>query len=209
MVKQHAFALELDVSFDPASHQGYVPCSYRGGEAGFEYLTATVAEYLAEQDRPQLAELRGALGDRDLAVSFLTRSRLADLKAATIAGAALATIADGLFWSDEADVLCGEPLALARDPEAVPQPPPPAAPGEPESVAVDLATRVVFRGDALTMLASVEETPRRFTVKVAVGEVEPRILALWTHAIGAPTVHRLRIGDDVHELDPKGLPRKP
>jgi hypothetical protein len=197
-VKEHGFALELDPAFDPASSEGYVPCA--GEEAGFEYAIAAADAYLAEQE---LGKLRDQLNGRDIAVSFVTHSRLADLKAAMIAASVLATIADGLFWSDEAGELVDEPLALARVVGA--ETDAPSTPKtEPRSIPVELATRVVFRGNALTTLQTLEATPRRFTVKVGVGDAEVQILALWEHPVGAATVHLLRVGDKRFELDPKG-----
>jgi hypothetical protein len=202
-LKEHGFRLELDESFDPSNHQGYLPCAYAGEKAGFECLISTTKDHLVEQDLRSLGKkLRG----RDTAVSFVTRSSLADLKAATIAASVLAAISDGLLWSDEAGEFVDEPLAHARDTEAEVELPPPPPPTEPRSIEAELATRIVFRGRALTTLESIESTPRRFTVKVAVGNVDARILALWEHPVGAPTVHRLRIGDTIHELDPKGTP---
>jgi hypothetical protein len=200
-LKEHGFALEIDPAFDPAGSEGYVPCSHAGEDAGFEYAVAAADAYLEEQKLPQL---RTKLNGRDTAVSFVTHSRLADLKAAMIAAGVLGTIADGLLWSDEAGELIEEPLALARVIVAETDAPV-APPAEPRSIKVELATRVVFRGNALTTLQTLEATPRRFTVKVGIGDAaEVHILALWEHPVGAATVHLLRAGDKTFELDPKG-----
>ena len=201
-IKHDGFTLELASSFDPATADGYVPCTHVAAEAGFEYLMATADDYLVEQD---LTKVREHLDGRDTAISFVTRSSAADLNAATIAAAVLATVADGLFWSDEAGEFLDDPLALARDldVERVPAATPPAAP---RSVATDLATRIVFRGKAMTTLETIEAVPRRFTVKVGLTGSEARILAVWEHPVGSPTVHRVRMGNSMCELDPKGAP---
>ncbi|MDB4956222.1 MAG: hypothetical protein JWO36_3791 [Myxococcales bacterium] len=199
-IRAHGFELTFDASFDPATDDGHLPCVYRGAEAGFEYFTGDANAYLLEQE---LGELREQLGGRDFAVSFVTRSRMEDLKAASIAGAVLVVIADGLLWSDEAGEFIDAPLQHAHDLEPVFLETAPAAP-QVTSAAVDLAARIVFRGQALTTLETLEAVPRRFTAKVAAGAGEVRILALWQQAVGKPTIHRLRIGAATHELDPKG-----
>jgi hypothetical protein len=195
--------LVLDPEFDPARNHGYVPCTLAGADAGFEYVVQDIESYVAEQD---CADRRARIGKRDTAVSFVTRSRFEDLEAAMAAGAVLATTSGGLMWSDEAGDFIDDPVEAARDlsnPEP-PQPPPP--PIEPHTIAADLAARCVFRGQAMTILETNEATPQRFTIKVAVGEPEVRIVALWKHPIGRPTVHRLRVSDTLHELDSKGVP---
>ncbi len=114
-LEQHGFGVELDAGFEPSTDEGYIPCVYRGGEAGFEYLVGAATDYLAEQDLPAL---RDELGARDLAVSFLTHGRMADLQTATLAAAALAALSDGLLWSDEAGEMVDAPLAYAREIDA-------------------------------------------------------------------------------------------
>ena len=197
-IAQHSFPLELDAGFDPAHAAGKVPCQYAGAPAGFEYAIAPAV--VAD------AALRTRVGARDTMVSFVTHARMADLSAATIAAAVLATIADGVMWVDTTGEVCESPLEMASDfageREIAPEPPPAA----PTSVAVDLATRVVFRGKALTTVETVEDPPRRFTVKVAVGDGDVRIVAVWQHPVGSATVHRLRAGDTTFELDPRGAP---
>jgi hypothetical protein len=39
----HGFAVELDEDFDVRTHTGFLPCEYRGVEAGFEYACEELA----------------------------------------------------------------------------------------------------------------------------------------------------------------------
>ena len=197
-IAKHDFPLELDAEFDPTRATGTVPCQYAGAAAGFEYEIAPAA---VDDDA-----LRKRIGARDTAVSFITHARMADLTAATIAAAVLATIADGVMWVDAASEVCESPLDMARDFAGRRDEEPAAPPAEPTSQAVDLPTKVVFRGTALATLATLEDPPRRFTVKVPVGDGDVRILAVWQHPVGSATVHRLRAGDATFELDPRGVP---
>jgi len=101
------------------------------------------------------------------------------------------------------------PLAYARDLDAEParvEVVPVAA--APSSIAIDLGARIVFRGQAISTLETLELVPRRFTVKLGAHDGEARILGLWEHANGRPSIHRLRIGDRIHELDPEGNPHE-
>lgn len=200
---QHGFSLVLDRQFDPARREGYVPCTLAGRDAGFEYVLQDIETYVAEQD---FADHRAQLGKRDIAVSFVTRSRFEHLQAAMAAAAVLATIADGLMWSDEAGDFMDNVLEAARDLAKEEPPRPPSPTIAPHPIAADLSARCVFRGQTTTTLETNEATPRRFTIRLAVSEPEVRIVALWQHPVGTPTVHRLRVGGIVYELDPKGMP---
>ncbi len=200
---QHGFFLVFDPEFDPARDDGYVPCTLADADAGFEYFVQEIETYIAEQDCP---DRRAQLGTCDTAVSFVTRSRFEDLQAAMAAAAVLATTTGGLMWSDEAGDFMDNLLEAARDFCKAEPPRPPPPPAEPQTIAADLAARCVFRGQAMTILETNEATPQRFTIKLAVGEPEARILALWKHPVGSPTVHRLRVGGTLHEFDSKGVP---
>jgi hypothetical protein len=136
----------------------------------------------------------------------VTRSRFEDLQAAMAAAAVLATTSGGLMWSDEAGDFLDNLIEAAGDFCKAEPPRPPPPPVEPHTIAVDLAARCVFRGQATTILETNEPTPQRFTIKLAVREPEVRIVALGKHPVGSPTVHRLRVGGTLHELDSKGIP---
>ena len=200
-LSREGFELVLDPELDPAHDDGYVPCKLAGADAGFEYFVQSVESYLADHDG---AERRVRLGGGDIAISFVTHSRVADLHAAMAACAVLATLSGGLVWSDDAGDFIHNPLRAARDIAAEETGRPPPEPAQPHSIATDVAARCVFRGTATTILETLEPTPRRFTVKVGVREPEVRIMAMWQHPVGSSTIHRLRAGDTVHEIDPKG-----
>src|SRR6185503_18044613 len=80
-LRSHGFDLQLDPTFDPARHSGYLPCTYQSNRAGFEYEISATVDYLNEQ---HLADSSARLGARDTAVSFRTQSSFADLKVASI-----------------------------------------------------------------------------------------------------------------------------
>ena len=200
---QHGFSLVFHPEFDPARDDGYVPCTLADADAGFEYFIQDIETYVAEQD---CSDRRAQLGTLDTAVSFVTRSRFEDLQAAMAAAAVLATTSGGLLWSDEAGDFVDNLLQTARDFCKAEPPRPPPPPVESHPIAADLAARCVFRGQAMTILETNEATPQRFTIKLALREPEVRIVALWKHAVGSPTVHRLRVGGTLHELDSKGIP---
>jgi hypothetical protein len=213
-IRSHGFALELPINIDIAQHTGWLPCRYAGEPAGFELSVQRAAEYLEEQhvaaDDPRQSVCR----DDALALSFVTHSAMRDLVCAEIAGAVLARLAHGKVWSDEAGELmtAAEALEVAHARAGVVTVPDgdAAAPAAPEasSVATTLATRVVFRGERTLLLASLEDKPRRFTVRCTADPTgkDVEIVALWEHAVGAATVHKLRVGDELYELDAKGEP---
>jgi len=212
-IRAHGFALALPVNIDIAHHAGWLPCRYADEPSGFELFVRTAAEYLDEQHVPADDARRSVCGDDTLAVSFVSHSAMRDLVSAEIASAVLARLGHGKVWSDEAGELmtAAEALEVAHARAGVVAVPEQAtAPAAPEasSVPTTLATRVVFRGERTLLLASLEDTPRRFTVRCTADPTgkDVQIVALWEHAVGAATVHKLRVGDELYELDAKGEP---
>ncbi|HEY4055600.1 MAG TPA: hypothetical protein VGM39_03290 [Kofleriaceae bacterium] len=202
----HGFSLVLDPELDTATHDGYVPCKLADDAAGFEYIVQDLEAYIVEQDCP---ERRAQIGGRDTAVSFVTRSSFKDLQAAMAAAAVLAASFDGIMWSDEAGDFYRDAPELLSMARGLANEEPPQTKREvagPEMIATSLVARCVFKGSALTTLQTTEATPQRFTIKIPVTEAEVQIIGLWKHAVGNPTVHRVRVGATVHELDPKGVP---
>lgn len=108
------FAVELDLDFDPVAHDGFLPASYEGREAGFEYLFSDVADDDYDESIPP------RLGERDAVVSLITHSNMTELMTSTLAAAALAVFSDGLVYDTEAGALyaADEALAWARGLEA-------------------------------------------------------------------------------------------
>ena len=93
-IQAAGFPADLDVNFDPLSHSGFLPCSYRDEDAGFEYFFSSLSESGLKLDAAQL-------GTRDFVASFVTHSRHGDLCAATAAASALASATDGVLYDAE------------------------------------------------------------------------------------------------------------
>jgi len=214
-IRKEGFALELPINVELAGHAGRLPCRYGGEPASFELTIRKGVAYLDEQRLGPDDDRRAACaGDDALAATFTTSARddMRDIVSADIAAAMLATLGHGKLWSDDAARLltASEALEVARARAGVVAVPTgegdePAAPPA-TSVAIELPVRVVFKGEHTLLLASLEDKPRRFTVRVTADPAgkELAIVALWEHAVGAATVHKLRVGDEVFELDAKG-----
>jgi hypothetical protein len=212
-IRKEGFALELPVNIDLRTHSDWLPCRYAGEPSGFELIVQQPDAYLTEQEVATDDVRRAACGADSLAITFVTKSAMRDLVSAEIAAAVLATLARGAVWSDEAGALftAAEAMEVARARAGIVLVPEDAAtdkPPEARSIAVTLPVRVVFKGEHTLLLASLEDKPRRFTVRVTADPAgkELAIVALWEHAVGAATVHELRVGDEIFELDPKGEP---
>jgi hypothetical protein len=112
-IRSHGFDVDLDPDFDPAAFTGFLPCRYRGTDAGFEYSCHAVDP----SELPDHVTVR--LGDRDTMVSFVTHTDLCELASSTIASAVLCAMCDGVLWETEGDVLVAAPEAVewARESE--------------------------------------------------------------------------------------------
>ncbi len=96
-IRAHGFDLELDTGVDIGTLDGYLPCHYKGVECGFEYSKVRVADSAPQQD------VLERVGDRDEAVSFITRADFRDLMASVIASAALCAATGGVLFDTEGD----------------------------------------------------------------------------------------------------------
>lgn len=83
--------LTLD-EFVPADQAGYVPAVFAGDPSGFELYSGPTSEI----DGLDLSELK----ECDRYFSFVTHSDLTEFKVASIAAAALAKLADGVYLGD-------------------------------------------------------------------------------------------------------------
>jgi hypothetical protein len=81
-------------SFSPVDHSGFVPTVLDGQECGFEYFFTPIAE-------DEFNELATVTEDRNYLASFVWHSSMVDGTAANIAAAALADIADGVFFDPQ------------------------------------------------------------------------------------------------------------
>ena len=113
-IRAAGFPMEMDTDFDVEHLSGFLPCRYDGHQAGFECLFSTVAEMKADDEEDEgLADI----GDRDVAVSFVTHSSMRGLATAVVAAAVLCARADGVLHDEEAGefVPASDALADARE----------------------------------------------------------------------------------------------
>jgi hypothetical protein len=103
-IRSNGFDADLDVDFDPDTFTGFLPCRYRGKDAGFEFFSHPVDP----SELPDHVTVR--LGARDTMLSFVTHTDLCALATSTIASAVLCAMSDGLLWETEGDEL----VAAAR-----------------------------------------------------------------------------------------------
>jgi hypothetical protein len=111
-IRAHGFAMDLEVDFDPKTMSGFLPCTHGGHPSGFEYSFRADAELEAE--------VRLAAGvQRTLEISFVTHSDMRELVSSMIASAVLASMSDGIVWSDESsEVFSGsDAIEIARETE--------------------------------------------------------------------------------------------
>ena len=99
------FPVDMDTDFDVEHLSGFLPCSYDGQPSGFEYFFSTVADRGADEVPD--------VGDRDVAVSFVTHSSMRGLATAVAAAAVLCAHTDGVLHDEEAGELVAAKDALA------------------------------------------------------------------------------------------------
>ncbi len=93
-IRDAGFPVELDTDFDVYSSIGFRPCQFRGGEAGFEYFSATIDE--SERDG------LGAPAGCDFSVTLVTHSDLRDFASSLLAAGALGHASGGLLVDPQA-----------------------------------------------------------------------------------------------------------
>ncbi|CAN5549552.1 hypothetical protein BH11MYX1_BH11MYX1_11370 [soil metagenome] len=98
------FEMNLDTGLDVRTFAGFLPCTYAGREAGFEYAWNTVD--LSSLDD----EVVGRIARRDIVVSFTTHADMRGLATSVTASAALCANTDGVLWDTES----GELIAAAE-----------------------------------------------------------------------------------------------
>jgi len=96
-IRSNGFEMDMDTDFDPITHEGYIPCKYKGEDAGFEYWAEEVDfnEFLEEGTLTR--EEADELGDRSFMVTLITRGDFRELITAMIAAAVLCEMTDGLY----------------------------------------------------------------------------------------------------------------
>ena len=108
-IREAGFPAQLDDDFDVDTFSGFLPCTYDGKEAGFEYY-ATSVDAEERSDRSLSAE-------HDFSVTFTTGSRMRELATSVVAAATLCQLTGGLLSDAQAgeDVDASNVLSWARD----------------------------------------------------------------------------------------------
>ena len=89
VIRDAGFPVELDTDFDVDSQSGFLPCRFRGGDAGFEYSCAPV------DDRER--EKAHAPAGCDFSVTLVTHSVLRELATSLVAAGVLCHATGGLL----------------------------------------------------------------------------------------------------------------
>jgi hypothetical protein len=98
-IRGAGFAVELDTDFDPRTFTGFLPATYRGLAAGFEYYLDEVAGTTDLGSERRVAAASG----QELYVTLVTHSSMAETLSATLAAAVLAEVTAGTLFDDESD----------------------------------------------------------------------------------------------------------
>lgn len=111
VIREAGFEAQLNTTFEPRAHSGYLPCP--DDRTGFEF-------YLEAFDAPtdEVGEPGARLiGNRNAVVSLRFSGRDSDRAAATAAAATLAAIADGVLFVSEVGhfIAAADALAWARN----------------------------------------------------------------------------------------------
>lgn len=115
-IRAAGFKMDLDTDFTWGEVSGWLPCTYKGVEAGFELDVSGVEELELFEDIGFTHEDLRAVGNRDAIVTFTTRSEFRDLMVATLAAAVLCQMTDGLLCPGEPPFIAGpEAVEWARD----------------------------------------------------------------------------------------------
>lgn len=110
-LRAHGFDVDLDTDFDVRDFSGFLPCKYKGHDAGFEYYFGPAGPEIESNET-----LRAATAGRDSVVSFVTHSDFREFATSVIASGVLCAISDGVLFDDQL-VVASAAIAWARDGE--------------------------------------------------------------------------------------------
>lgn len=102
---QHAiatlgFPLVIHAPFDPRSHTGFQPATYGGHSTGFEFYLEPAA-----QITDSYPHISVRLRKRDVCAAFRWGGDLNEMSAALAAASALTSLADGIYYYPDDDIL--------------------------------------------------------------------------------------------------------
>lgn len=87
------FDMEMDTDFSFDDFEGFLPCKYKGEDAGFEFFFEELDTDGLELTKEEIAQI----ASRDWIVTLITRSDFRDLMVAQIAASVLCAMTDGLL----------------------------------------------------------------------------------------------------------------
>jgi len=99
-IRAAGFEVELDTDFEPRTFSGFLPATYRGRSAGFEYSLDPITTGAADLGSER--RIAAAAG-HDRCITLVTHSNMAEAISAAVAAGALAALADGVLFDDESD----------------------------------------------------------------------------------------------------------
>src|SRR5215204_7763181 len=96
-IKENGFDMQIDANFDVVSKTGFLPCTYKGQLAGFEYYYSdeNSDDDFEETDDTEETDF---VGDRDVSITLRTSSRILELMTSVIAAGVLCSITDGVLY---------------------------------------------------------------------------------------------------------------
>jgi hypothetical protein len=105
------FKVVIDDTYVPMKTSGYLPCTFDGEDSGF---TIKFLEVDSSAERPE--DLKAALGDRDVEITFRWSGDAREVVSAMAVGAALATSFGAVVYDtgDKVFVSGDELIAKAR-----------------------------------------------------------------------------------------------
>ena len=96
-IAAHGFSMTMDTDFDIDEFDGFLPCTYQGEEAGFEYYAeeSDIKELLSEGllTEEEAQQLQG----REFLVTLETHADMREYMTSMIAAAVLCELADGML----------------------------------------------------------------------------------------------------------------
>jgi hypothetical protein len=117
-IERLAFPSVLDPAMNVRADTGFVPGTFRGRVAGFEFYLSSAADVL-----PSYAHIKPRVGARQVCATFRWGGSLDECGAAICAAAALAQIADGVYFYPDDDILLSAQDAVGvvrRDLDSIP-----------------------------------------------------------------------------------------
>ncbi|SRR5581483_5173 len=99
-IEDLGFATILDANFDVRHDTGFRPATYEGQETGFEFTLGAAADVL-----PTYPHVAARVGARDKCATFIWGGELTEMCAALSAAAALAKLADGIYFYPDDDII--------------------------------------------------------------------------------------------------------